>query len=136
MTVRDFGLTLTRRDDGTLGAKGLFDMSGLETSKMPNLTIVDLDGNFDCRDNELRSLAGLPRTITGHIDCRDNPYLEVLGDAPDNVKIISDYGTFASKADLPPELARTFREHLGSVESTVMRKPVSVGPSISFKKKT
>jgi hypothetical protein len=135
MTIRDFGLTLERRDDGTLGAKGDFDISGEDVSKLPDLSMVDLDGNYNCRYNLLSSLAGLPRTITGAVDCRDNPNLEVFGDAPDNIKIISDYGTFASKSEMPPELRRTLQEHQGSLESTVMRKPVTVKPALSFRKK-
>ncbi len=136
VTLRDFGLTLKRRDDGTLHAKGNFDMEELGWPALPDLSMVDLEGDFRCRDNNLKSLRGLPRTITGVIDCRENPNLEVLGDAPQGVKIISDYGTFNSVDEAPAELQRTAKEHLGSVESTVLRNPVKVGSALSFRKKT
>lgn len=132
--LRDFGLHFEREDDGTLQAAGDFDMSGEGYSGLHDLSMVDLDGNFNCRDNCLTSLAGLPRTITGAVDCRGNPDLMVLGDAPDNIKIISDYGTFPSKAEMPKELQATAKEHEGSLEATVMRKPVKVGPALSFRK--
>lgn len=134
--LRDFGLHFEHNDDGTLTATGDFDMSDEGYPRLHDLSMVDLDGNFNCRDNCLTSLAGLPRTITGTVDCRGNPDLLVLGDAPDNVKIISDYGTFNSKAEMPKELQATAKEHEGSLESTVMRKPVTVGPALSFRKPT
>ena len=132
--LRDFGLSFERKADATLVARGNFDLSGEGWPALPDLSMVDLQGDFDCRDNCLRTLKGLPRTITGVIDCRENPDLMVLGDAPEGVRIISDYGTFASKDDLPKELQATAQEHEGSVEATVMRKPVNVGPALKLRK--
>jgi hypothetical protein len=134
MVLRDFGLALTRNDDGSLCARGAFDVSDQSWPALPDLSMVDLEGDFNCRDNCLTSLKGLPRTITGTLDCRGNPDLLVFGDAPSNVKIVSDYGSFATKEDMPAELQATAKEHQGSLEATVMRKPVKVGPAISFRK--
>lgn len=136
MVLRDFGLAFERRDNGILIARGEFDMSELGWSQLPDLSMVDLEGDFICRENSLTSLAGLPRSITGVIDCRDNPDLVVLGDVPGTGKIISDQGTFNSRRELPPELQVTAKEHMGSVAATVLRKPVKVGSALSFRKKS
>jgi hypothetical protein len=46
--------------------------------------VDEVSGNFDCSDNQLKTLVGSPRTVGGHFDCTANPLKSSLG-APHTV---------------------------------------------------
>lgn len=60
------------------------DLSGMGLTKLPDLSAVTVDGDFECYGNNLTSLAGAPKSVGGVFDCSDNQ-LTTLQGAPQTV---------------------------------------------------
>lgn len=52
--------------------KGDLDLSGMGLTKLPNLSKVIVEGNFNCSDNNLTQLDGMPKEIGGNFDFSKN----------------------------------------------------------------
>jgi hypothetical protein len=65
--------------------KGDLDLSGMGLSKLPDLSKITVEGNFNCSDNNLTSLDGLPKFIGGDFDFSQNKIGKV-GKNINNVK--------------------------------------------------
>lgn len=59
--------------------------------------------NFSCNGNQLASLQGAPQAVRGDFSCTGNK-LANLEHAPRDCRIISDFGNFASWAEVPQQL--------------------------------
>ncbi|TAL27548.1 MAG: hypothetical protein EPN97_16915 [Alphaproteobacteria bacterium] len=73
--------------------------------------------NFSCNGNRLASLQHAPQSVRGDFSCTGNK-LANLEHAPRNCRIISDFGNFASWADVPQQLHAA-----PAVKKTVVKYP-------------
>ena len=64
--------------------KGDLDLSDKELEKLPDLSKVTVEGNFNCDNNFLTSLEGAPKEVGGSFDCSHN-YLTSLEGIPEKV---------------------------------------------------
>ena len=64
--------------------KGDVDLSDMGLTKLPDLSAVTVNGDFDCSCNRLTSLVGAPKSVGGDFDCYDNQ-LTTLDGAPQTV---------------------------------------------------
>ena len=65
--------------------QGDVDLSNLYLKELPSiLTNVKVTGYFDCRDNNLKSLAGAPSSVGLSFHCRINKLTSLAG-APNSV---------------------------------------------------
>ena len=55
--------------------KGDVDLSDMGLTKLPDLSAVTVNGNFDCVGNRLTSLEGAPKSVGGDFDCFRNRFL-------------------------------------------------------------
>ncbi len=53
--------------------KGDLDLSDLGLKKLPDLSDVIVEGEFNCSNNNLQSLKGAPQSVDGGFYCRGNP---------------------------------------------------------------
>ena len=49
-----------------------------------------VNGDFYCSDNNLKSLAGAPKTVGGNFDCGNNPGPNGKGFTEDDVRAVCD----------------------------------------------
>lgn len=82
--LTDWSVDFQKRDDGTLFVPGDFDISHFKVDALPDLTAVEVAGNFHCFDNNLTSLKGAPRKVGGSFDCSENQLTSLEG-APASV---------------------------------------------------
>ena len=59
-------------------------LNNLFLIKLPNMTHLKIDGNFNCVDNQLTTLEGASNTVDGSFDCSNNK-LTTLEGAPNSV---------------------------------------------------
>ena len=59
--------------------KGDVDLSDMGLTKLPDLSAVTVNGNFDCSCNRLTSLVGAPKSVGGDFDCYDNQLITLDG---------------------------------------------------------
>lgn len=64
--------------------KGDVDLSDMGLTKLPDLSAVTVNGDFDCSCNRLTSLEGAPKSVGGYFYCYDNQ-LTTLDGAPRSV---------------------------------------------------
>ncbi len=64
--------------------KGDLDLSGKGLEKLPDLSKVTVEGNFDCYFNQLTSLEGAPKEVGGDFSCSYNQLTSLEG-APKEV---------------------------------------------------
>ncbi len=64
--------------------KGDVDLSDMGLTKLPDLSAVTVNGNFDCIGNRLTSLEGAPKSVGGDFYCEDNQLTSLQG-APRSV---------------------------------------------------
>jgi hypothetical protein len=57
-------LKISPQDDGTLKVKGTIELHHRDLDKMPDLSVVDLDGSYLAQANRFTSLDGAPRSVT------------------------------------------------------------------------
>ena len=64
--------------------KGDVNLSDMGLTKLPDLSAVTVNGNFDCIGNRLTSLEGAPKSVGGDFDCAFNELTSLKG-APKSV---------------------------------------------------
>ncbi len=69
---------------GNIIIKGDLDLSNLGLKQLPNLTNVEVRGNFNCADNQLTSLIGAPQKVKD-FNCRNNQLTSLVG-SPQKVR--------------------------------------------------
>ena len=57
--------------------EGDLDLSNMNLTKLPDLSKVIINGNFNCANNNLASLKGAPKEVRGSFYCYNN-YLSNL----------------------------------------------------------
>lgn len=73
------GCAVTRRDDGTLLVTGDINLARRGLSALPDLSMVEVTGNFDCAQNALSSLKGAPYAVQGDVHCNNNKLTTLVG---------------------------------------------------------
>ncbi|GAB5388544.1 MAG: hypothetical protein Alpg2KO_15120 [Alphaproteobacteria bacterium] len=68
-----------KQPGGGYRVKGDLDLSGMALSKLPNLSNVVVEGNFDCSGNVLTSLEGSPQSVSGSYVCSGNRLRSLTG---------------------------------------------------------
>lgn len=85
MPIEDFLNTHTcshyEEDDGTLVIQGNVILSNMNMGALPDMSHVVLKGNLFINGNNLTSLHGMPKVVTGCINAEENP-LETLEGCP------------------------------------------------------
>ena len=51
---------------------GDIDLSGQGLTELPQMSNVIMYGSFLCQNNNLKSLKGMPRQVSGRVDCSNN----------------------------------------------------------------
>ena len=70
------------------GSKGDLNLEGFGFTKLPDLLkYVTNVSSFICSNNNLTSLVGAPKSVSGHFDCSHN-YLTTLEGVPQNVESV------------------------------------------------
>ncbi len=59
--------------------KGDVDLSDMGLTKLPDLSDVTVNGNFDCVGNRLTSLEGAPKSVGGDFYCGFNELITLKG---------------------------------------------------------
>ena len=77
--------------DGSLLVKGDLHISGRCPEKLPDLSMVVVEGSFDCSGNQLASLEGAPTTVGKDFRCQDNK-LTTLQGSPAKIRGTFDCG--------------------------------------------
>lgn len=52
--------------------QGDVELANKELTELPDLSKVVVEGNFDCSDNQLTSLAGAPKKVGLNFNCSNN----------------------------------------------------------------
>ena len=79
--LKKAGIRFAAQPDGTLLVQGNVDISGKALLQLPDLSRVQVRGDFCCEGNYLTSLKGCPAIVGGSFDCSDNR-LDSLEGAP------------------------------------------------------
>lgn len=58
--------------------KGDLDLSGMGLTRLPNLSEVVVEGDFNCSDNKLETLKGMPKEVGGNFDFSKNKIKEII----------------------------------------------------------
>lgn len=82
--LRDLGIPYEKKPGGRLVVPGDIDFSGIRYIGLPDLTGVEVRGNYNCADNFLSSLQGAPLSVGGDFICSGN-MLRNLAHAPRSV---------------------------------------------------
>ena len=62
------------------GSKGDLNLNGLKLTKLPEiLKNVNVEGFFDCDNNELTSLENAPKSVGGSFNCKENLLTSLVG---------------------------------------------------------
>ncbi len=69
---------------GKITIEGDLDLRNKGLDKLPDLSNVIVQGDFDCSDNNLTSLEGSPKTVTGSFNCECNELTSLEG-ATENI---------------------------------------------------
>src|SRR5262249_28347400 len=72
----------TLRGDGTLWVPGNLVLKEQAMTELPDLTMVEVEGTFDCSENSLTSLKGSPRKVGKDFICRNNNLTSLEGASP------------------------------------------------------
>jgi hypothetical protein len=64
--------------------KGDLDLSQMGLTELPDLSMVIVEGDFDCSSNDLTSLKGVPQNVGGNFNCSFNKLTNLQG-APQTV---------------------------------------------------
>lgn len=124
--LQELGIAYEKQADDTLLVRGSIRLSGKGMTQLPDLSNVDVLGNFQCDSNLLINLKGSPRSVgegfycynnqlvtlegasrsvKGTFYCSCNRRLANLEGAPEDFKnLYSDLGRFSSWADVPENL--------------------------------
>ena len=82
--LKEWGVAFERAEDGTIRVPGSIDISNQQLEKMPDLSMVVVEGSFYCSRNRLTSLEGVPQHVGGTFLCENN-LLTSLAGAPQYV---------------------------------------------------
>lgn len=67
--LKELGCTFRRQADGSLFVTGAINLSNKKLTTLPDLSMVDVGGEFFCDGNSLSDLTGAPRSVQGGFDC-------------------------------------------------------------------
>jgi hypothetical protein len=82
--LEELGVAFQRRSDGTIFVPGDLDLSRRALTALPDLSTVEVAGNFWCNGNALVSLRGSPYKVGGSYYCCENQLVSLAG-APETV---------------------------------------------------
>lgn len=82
--LQDWQIEYTKRSDGILFVAGDINLWNKNLSQLPDLSMVVVQGNFICDNNDLTSLKGAPRSVGGNFSCNHNQLKDLQG-APKTV---------------------------------------------------
>lgn len=82
--LKEWGVAYEKNPDGTIRVPGSIDISNQQLEKLPDLSMVVIEGSFYCSRNRLTSLKGVPQHVGGTFLCEDN-FLTSLAGAPQYV---------------------------------------------------
>jgi hypothetical protein len=145
--LRSWGIEFTKRADGFLEVEDL-DISYKGLTKLPDLTCVVVNGNFDCSLNklttlegapqslkgdficsgcQLTNLSGCPQNVGGHFNCSDNRLTTLTG-APKTVSgdFSCAYNQLTTLTGAPQTVGRDFECHDNQL-NTLIGAPQTVG---------
>jgi hypothetical protein len=126
-----------KRENGKTVVLGDVYLSGRELTALPDLSSVEVRGNFYCNGNKLTSLEGAPHTVKGTFECHDNN-LSVLDGAPKKFRSLkTDFGTFAKWDDVPREVQMTdeMRDRAFDHGATVLKGAIRVKKPLKLQTK-
>jgi len=107
--------------------KGNLNLSGLGLTKLPNLSHVVVDGDFDCSDNQLSTLEGSPQEVGGGFYCHHNQ-LSTLEGGPQKVggDFNCDFNQLSTLEGGPQEVGGSFKCYYNQL-STLEGFPRKIG---------
>jgi hypothetical protein len=125
--LTDWGVDVEKRDDGTLFVPGNVHIEHFNLTELPDMTEVEVAGDFICHDNQLTSLKGAPRKVGGTFDCSKNMLTSLEG-APAKVgkNFRCENNQLTSLAFAPSEVPITFMCHGNKLE-TLKGAPDKIG---------
>ena len=131
--LRDLGIPYNKERGGRLVVPGDIDFSNTRYIALPDLSGVDVRGNYNCANNFLSTLEGAPQSVGGHFYCHNNQ-LTSLEHAPQIFqKLGSDFGEFSSWSEVPDEIRVSLatkarhekeREYAFAEGATVLQAPM------------
>lgn len=77
--LKELGCVFHRQADGSLFVPGAINLSKKNLISLPDLSMVDVGGEFFCDGNSLSDLAGAPRSVQGGFDCSGNGLTSLKG---------------------------------------------------------
>jgi hypothetical protein len=126
-----------KRENGKTVVLGDVYLSGRNLTALPDMSSVEVRGNFYCNGNKLKSLEGAPHTVKGTFECQDNN-LSLLEGAPKKFRSLkTDFGTFAKWDDIPRAVQMTdeMRERAYDEGATVLEDKIKIKKPIRLKPK-
>jgi len=92
---------------------GTIDLCNLHLKDLPDLFDVQLNGGFDCRDNQLTNLVGCPHYVEWSFSCEGNPLTSLKG--------IPEYigGYFYIDANLKDKFPENYIRMLSDIQGGV-----------------
>jgi len=105
---------------------GDINIRSQELDRLPDLSDITVDGNFDCTRNNLKDLKGSPKKVTGMFDCWRND-LESLDGCPAEVGSGSDLVFYVQNSVLfnPEEIKRAMEKRKKSLNDEKTNKTIS-----------
>jgi hypothetical protein len=135
-TLFDLKLAFKREGDKTVVLGDVY-LSGRGLTELPDLSRVEVRGNFYCNGNSLKSLEGAPHTVKGAFECHDNKLPHLEGSPRKFRSLKSDFGTYAKWDDIPRDLQLTeeTRERAYNERATVLEQKIKVKKPLKFQLK-
>lgn len=75
----EMSVAYTRQADGSLYVPKGLNLADKQLTVLPDLSMVDVGGDFWCDQNQLTSLKGGPRSVEGTYDCSHNLLVSLEG---------------------------------------------------------
>jgi len=115
-------------DEGLVDVKGCVRLTGNKIVKLP-LKFGTVTGDFNCKENRLKTLKGSPKFVGGYFNCSDNE-LTTLMDGPDYVggSYFCQMNSLSSLKGCPLEIIGRFNCAVNNLQS-LLYGPKRVGKS-------
>lgn len=130
--LHDLNIPCERRD-GKLVVLGNVFLCGRGLKELPDISSVEVYGNFDCSNNHLKSLKGAPHKVRGVFECRNN-WLQTLEGCPQYFgSMKTDFGDFHKSTDIAhaQQMLDEFHNRAftdGATEKIKVKKPLKFTP--------
>lgn len=77
--LRELGCKFERRSNGTIFVPGDLSLQNKGLTELPDLSSVEVGGDFKCSFNKLTSLKGSPKSVGGMFKCENNQLTSLEG---------------------------------------------------------